>query len=211
MKRFCVLFSTSLSSLILPVPLFCQVTVSIHNPINLDRPDETISLKAAELKASLAVDDLRRVHVRDPRSGKDLLTQAVDDDGDGKYDELLFQAEFFPDETRKFELSVGERIIPSAQDFKAYGRFVREREDDFAWENDRIAHRTYGEALETWPQEPLTSSAIDVWVKRVPNLVINNWYMVDDYHREHGEGGDFYSAGDSRGCGGNGIWMNGKL
>jgi hypothetical protein len=108
-------------------------------------------------------------------------------------------------------LSVGERRIPSAQDFKAYGRFVKEREDDFAWENDRIAHRMYGKALETWPQEPLTSSAVDVWVKSVPRLVINDWYMVDDYHRDHGEGGDFYSAGNSRGCGGNGIWVDGKL
>jgi hypothetical protein len=35
--------------------------------------------------------------------------------------------------------------------------------------------------------------------------------MVDDYHRDHGEGGDFYAAGSSRGCGGNGIWADGKL
>jgi hypothetical protein len=35
--------------------------------------------------------------------------------------------------------------------------------------------------------------------------------MVDDYHRDHGEGGDFYSAGTSRGCGGNGIWANNRL
>lgn len=33
--------------------------------------------------------------------------------------------------------------------FKAYGRFNRERFDDFAWGNDKIAHRTYGKALET--------------------------------------------------------------
>ena len=40
----------------------------------------------------------------------------------------------------------------------------------------------YGAALETWAQEPLTSSAVDVWVKRTHRLVINDWYMVDDYH-----------------------------
>lgn len=140
-----------------------------------------------------------------------MLTQAVDADGDGSYDELLFQTNIGPGESRIFELTVGERHIPTPQDFKAYGRFVRERVDDFAWENDRIAHRMYGKALETWPQEPLTSSAVDVWAKRVPRLVINDWYMVDDYHRDHGEGGDFYSAGNTRGCGGNGIWSNGRL
>ena len=187
------------------------VSVTVKNPNNIARQSETISLHASSLKQSLSVSDIRRVHVRDSTSGQDLLTQAIDDDGDGTYDELIFQTDLAPNETRKFELSVGERRIPTAQEFKAYGRFVREREDDFAWENDRIAHRTYGKALETWPQEPLTSSAIDVWTKRVPRLVINDWYMVDDYHREHGEGGDFYSAGNSRGCGGNGIWAKNRL
>src|SRR5262249_29296592 len=92
-----------------------------------------------------------------------------------------------------------------------YGRFVRERFDDFAWENDRIAHRMYGAALETWQKEPLTSSAVDVWLKRTRRLVVNDWYMVDDYHHDHGEGGDFYSAGKSRGCGGSGLWRDGHL
>ena len=88
---------------------------------------------------------------------------------------------------------------------------MRERFDDFAWENDRVAHRMYGQALETWQNEPLTSSGVDVWVKRTPRLVVNDWYMADDYHRDHGEGADFYSAGPSRGCGGSGIWNDGQL
>jgi hypothetical protein len=69
----------------------------------------------------------------------------------------------------------------------------------------------YGPELETFPREPLASSAVDVWSKRVRKLVVNNWYLVDDYHRDHGEGGDFYSAGQTRGCGGSGIWAGGKL
>src|SRR5262249_34379944 len=85
------------------------------------------------------------------------------------------------------------------------------RFDDFAWENDRIAHRMYGAALETWEKEPLTSSAVDVWLKRTRRLIVNDWYMVDDYHHDHGEGADFYSAGKSRGCGGSGLWRAGKL
>src|SRR5207245_4059916 len=47
--------------------------------------------------------------------------------------------------------------------------------------------------------------------RSVSYLVINDWYMVDDYHHDHGEGADLYSAGNSRGCGGNGVWVNGKL
>jgi hypothetical protein len=64
---------------------------------------------------------------------------------------------------RRYELTVGDRVVYKRDDFKAYGRFVRERRDDFAWENDRVAHRMYGAALETWAQEPLTSSAVDAW------------------------------------------------
>jgi pectinesterase len=210
-RRIHYLFAAAFLLVIVHANAASTITLTVHNPTNFPRTAETISLHAPDLVRLLRVSDIRTVHVRDQRSGVELLTQAVDNDGDGKYDELIFQTDLAPRETRNFELSAGERRIPAAHDFKAYGRFVREREDDFAWENDRIAHRTYGKALETWLQEPLTSSAIDVWTKRVPRLVINDWYMVDDYHREHGEGGDFYSAGDSRGCGGNGIWAGNRL
>ena len=89
---------------------------------------------------------------------------------------------------------------------------MRERFDDFAWENDRIAHRVYGKALETWEGEPLTAAApIDIWSKRTSRLVVNDWYLADHYHEDTGEGADFYSAGLSRGCGGNGLWADDRL
>lgn len=185
-------------------------TLTAKNPIDLARASETLVVPAGDLQKLLPAKDLRTVQVRDD-SGAVLLTQAVDLNDDGTFDELVFQADFTPGQTRTFALTVGERRIPRIADFKAYGRFVRERRDDFAWENDRIAHRMYGAALETWAQEPLTSSAVDVWTKRVRRLVINDWYMVDDYHQDNGTGGDFYSAGKTRGCGGNGVWAGGRL
>jgi hypothetical protein len=48
-------------------------------------------------------------------------------------------------------------------------------------------------------------------VKRTPRLVINDWYMVDDYHRDTGEGADLYSVGRTRGCGGNAPWIDGQI
>ena len=105
--------------------------------------------------------------------------KAVDTDYDDyhKPDTLIFQADFGPNETKTFTLTSGAKREYSKEDFRAYGRFVRERFDDFAWENDRIAHRTYGKALITWKGEPLTSSAIDIWSKRTEKLVINDWYI----------------------------------
>jgi hypothetical protein len=187
------------------------VAVTVRNPIDIARPSETIVLDAGQLRTLLTVDDVRKVHVRAEGGGKDLLVQAVDTNDDGVFEQLLFQADFAPGQTRVFLLTVGDRQIARAADYKTYGRFVRERRDDFAWENDRIAHRMYGKELETFPRDKLISSSVDVWTKRVRNLVINNWYMVDDYHRDHGEGADLYAAGATRGNGGTGIWRDGKL
>ncbi len=214
MNRTSSALALILSAVFLAVPMPAQAPqamVTARNPIDLARPSETVVLQRADVRRVLAADDLRKVHVRDGATGQELLAQAVDVNDDGVFEELVFQADFGPRQTRSFALAVGDQRVYARDQFRAFGRFVRERRDDFAWENDRVAHRMYGVALETWAQEPLTSSAVDVWMKRTRRLVINDWYMVDDYHRDHGEGADFYSAGKSRGCGGNGIWDAGRL
>lgn len=188
-----------------------QLTVTAVNRLKIARTSETIELKAKDL-ATLAEKDLNKLHVRDS-SGREVLSQSVDTDYDDlhKPDTLIFQADFAPEETKTFTVTAGSKREYKKDDFRAYGRFVRERFDDFAWENDRIAHRTYGKALMTWKGEPLTSSAIDIWSKRTSKLVINDWYMVDNYHTDAGDGVDAYSAGPTRGCGGSGIWANNQL
>ncbi|MFO1477632.1 MAG: glycoside hydrolase family 88 protein [Verrucomicrobiota bacterium] len=90
----------------------------------------------------------------------------------------------------------------------AYAAFQPQRLDDFAWENDRIAFRAYGPALARTGE---IGSGIDVWVKRTRRPVIESWYFKADYHEDHGEGLDMYKVGPSRGCGGTGVWRNGKL
>jgi hypothetical protein len=95
---------------------------------------------------------------------------------------------------------------PATQPARACARYIPQAFDDVAWENDRIAFRVYGPALE---KEQKTGSGIDVWVKSTHALVLDRWYQSDDYRRDHGEGLDFYSVGESRGCGGLGIW-NGR-
>ncbi len=90
----------------------------------------------------------------------------------------------------------------------AFVRYVPERLDDIAWENDRIAYRIYG------PQLGLVDpagSGIDVWVKSVRYPVINIRYKAGNYHVDHGNGLDCYETGFSRGCGGLGIWSHGEL
>ena len=195
----------------MPAAAQTQLTVTAVNKLKIARPDETIELTAKDL-ATLAEKDLNKLHVLDS-SGKEVLSQSVDTDYDDyhKPDTLIFQSDFAPGETKTFTITAGSKRVYKKDDFRAYGRFARERFDDFAWENDRIAHRTYGKALITWKGEPLTSSAIDIWSKRTSKLVINDWYMVDNYHTDLGEGADLYSAGPTRGVGASGIWANNQL
>jgi hypothetical protein len=199
---------------IVALPTFtpaAQLTITAVNKLNLARASQTIELTAEQL-APLSAKELNTVHVKDA-AGKELLAQAVDTDGDAyhKADLVIFQADFAANETKTFTVTTGGKQVFSKDQFKAFGRFNRERFDDFVWENDRIAHRTYGKALETWEGEPLTSSTIDIWSKRTPRMVVNDWYLSDDYHADHGDGADFYSAGLSRGCGGNGLWAADRL
>src|SRR5215471_5892331 len=188
-----------------------RLTVRAVNKLDLPRRSQTMEINARDL-APLGEKDLTKIHVQDS-SGKELLTQAVDTDYDDfhKPDIVIFQADFAPREAKQFTLTVGAKHEYAKTDFKAYGRFVRERFDDFAWENDLIAHRTYGKALITWKGEPLTSSAIDIWSKRTPRMVVDEWYMVDNYHADAGDGADFYTAGKTAGCGGDGIWAGDKF
>jgi hypothetical protein len=187
------------------------VRLRVTNGLDAARPTETVEVPAATLAPAFVAADLARVVATDSRSGRELLSQAVDEDGDGALDRLVFQADFAPGETREFILVRGEARKARLADYRVYGRFVRERHDDFAWENDRVAFRFYGAGLETFAGEPLTSSALDAWSKRTPRLVVNDWYLVDDYHKDHGEGGDFYPAGRTRGCGGSGLVTSGAL
>jgi hypothetical protein len=91
----------------------------------------------------------------------------------------------------------------------AYGRFVPEREDDFTWENDKVAFRVYGPSS----GGKGSVSGVDPWFKKVDYSIIDKWYanFLQDisYHEDHGEGYDIYHVGPSRGVGGTAIWVDG--
>jgi hypothetical protein len=119
---------------------------------------------------------------------------------------VLFQSDLAPGETRRFLLFPRKAlpVLPPVVS-RAHARFVPERMDDFAWENDRIAHRVRpgdhdGSARDAGVERR------DVWSKSAHKLVQDKWYKAGDYHVEKGEGHDFYHVGKTRGCGGLGIF-----
>jgi Domain of unknown function (DUF4861) len=91
---------------------------------------------------------------------------------------------------------------------KVYGRFVPERKDDFAWENELIAFRMYGKALQFTNEN---AHGIDVWSKRTKELIIDRWYKGADYHKDHGEGLDYYGVGNTLGAGNMAPYLNDSI
>ena len=94
---------------------------------------------------------------------------------------------------------------------KVMARAVPERADDFVFENDLIAGRFYGKALEGNP----TSPGLDIWVKLPGALVADDWYAhaVEDpgyYHHDHG-GKDCYKVAVSLGGGASVPLIDGAL
>ena len=86
---------------------------------------------------------------------------------------------------------------------KVYGRYVPERKDDFAWENEYAAFRMYGPALK--PENP--SNGVDLWLKATPELIVDSFYYREHvlglpYHINYGKGLDCYKVGHTCGAGG---------
>jgi hypothetical protein len=116
-----------------------------------------------------------------------------------------------------------------------YGRHYPERKDDIAWENDRIAFRTYGPALQATGEK---SYGYDIWVKSVPELVVEERYAKEldpdmqaqiealrktdrvaaqtladaiSYHVDHGNGMDAYNVGPTLGAGASALIVDGEM
>lgn len=86
---------------------------------------------------------------------------------------------------------------------KVYGRYVPERKDDFAWENEYAAFRMYGAALK--PENP--SNGVDLWLKNSPALVVDTMYgreLIDHrpYHINYDGNLDCYKVAHTCGAGG---------
>ncbi|KFF12569.1 DUF4861 family protein [Flavobacterium hydatis] len=91
---------------------------------------------------------------------------------------------------------------------KTYARYVPERKDDFAWENDKIAFRAYGKAIENTKED---ASGFDVWVKRIDKMVINERYKIGNYHIDSGNGMDYYHVGATLGAGNMAPYVNDSI
>lgn len=202
-----------------------QLVITVTHDLAIARPSETISVPWSDVNAAIPRAQIQHIAVKDaagnviPHQVTNVAPEAKDPEGKGvAYGELLFQHDFAAGEHEA--VFTVERIDSIAPVFptKVFARYVPERLDDFAWENDKIAHRTYGPALAA-PAAPgsgkevLVTSGLDVWCKAVDYPIVDRWYNKghDHYHNDEGEGMDMYGVGTTRGCGGTGIWEGDQL
>lgn len=175
------------------------VRVTVSNPAPFWRENETVEVKLAGQLAVL-----------DDRSARILPSQQYNEDPAAAPDTLLFQTDLAPGQTRTYQV-VDAHLLPAVPPalVKTFARYVPERYQDFCWESDRIAHRTYGQAL--IKAEGTISSGPDVWIKKNRGLICDQMYRSKHYHEDNGTEMDDYRVGASRGCGGLGIWDGQKL
>ena len=193
--------------------------ISVTNSLSFLRK-EVVAIDTENILELL--ESTKKEHIKIKKQGTEefLLTQWIDNNQDGVDDELLFQAEVGPHSKSNYMVVIDTTSQVPETNVVAYSRFVPERTDDYTWENDKVAFRTYGpEAQRRIEQNEYggtLSSGIDLWLKKVDYSIIDKWYANNlksegYYHIDHGEGHDPYHVGASRGSGGIGIWQNDSL
>ena len=184
--------------------------ITISNPLKIDREFETVEI-AKKLLGLKSSDLLDKYAIREVGTTTFLISQCVDENGDGVSDVLLFQPKIKASAKKKYELVLKNDTKTQEPEAYCYSRFVPERTDDYAWENNKVAFRTYGPVAQKMIEDKVKggtlSSGIDAWLKRVEYPILNKWYEkyttgTGTYHKDTGEGLDNFHVGDSRGIGG---------
>lgn len=182
-----------LSVLFVSVSYAASLKVTVSNSLGFDRNKEVVavSLSAIRQKLGTQINNL----VVTNATGEQLAYQVT-----ANKQLLMFQASVKANSAAVYEIKIG---TPEKFPSKTFGRFVPERKDDFAWENDRIAFRMYGPKLA--PENP--SNGVDIWLKKTEALIVDKFYYNDlqkgiHYHVDYGEGLDCYKVGHTLGAGG---------
>ncbi len=184
-----------------------SIKIKVSNPLDLPRSFETVEIP----KQVLELTDLNHFGIVNPANGEFMISQLVDKDDDGTMDVLLFQPNIEGASEAVYEITKLPENIAIPEENICYSRFVPERTDDYAWENNKVAFRTFGPnaqyRFENGLEEGTLTSGIDAWLKKVEYSVIDKWYKkytekTGTYHEDTGEGLDNFHVGSSRGVGG---------
>jgi hypothetical protein len=166
----------------------------VENTLDFDRNGEIVEVATAGLTADFNA----KTYILKDAKGTEVGYQLLSDNT-----VLIFQANVPANASAVYTLSEG---TPADVSVKTTARFVPDRSDDFAFENDMASYRMYGPALE---QIEHPSNGIDIWMKYKEEPVMDKIYdgrlqkPALSYHEDNGLGGfDSYDVGYTLGAGG---------
>ena len=192
------------------------IKLSVTNPANEARAAEDVVVSVAELKriapdfqagAVIVTTSKAATLDEDARTLEtiELPSQADDLDGDGKYDELAFQIDLAPKQTRIVTLAYGDPAtiarLRSVYPQRTSAKFAK-RYEGLGWESEVTAWRIYFDKR----------NAIDLYGKRRPGLYLELFGSPEYvYHQESPLGRDIYDIGQSIGVGAIAALVDGKV
>jgi len=218
MRRICtilILTCCVVAGRAVAAPRIKVIKLSVSNPSNGIRLAEDVVVSVAELRriapdfrasdvivttsdAATLAEDARTLQTIE------LPSQADDLDGDNQIDELAFQIDLKPNQTRIVTIAYGDTatIQRLRTDYpkRTAARFTM-KFDGLGWESEATAWRVYFDKR----------NAIDVWGKRRPGLYLEMFGSPEYvYNLESPFGRDIYRIGDAIGVGAVAALVDGK-
>lgn len=213
--------------------LFCfacndsrTVTVTVTNPLAMERSNEMVEVSMETVTDRLGLADTAQIVVLNA-DGQQVPYQIT---YDGK---VIFPAAIAAGGTATYTIQTG---TPEAFDVKACGRCYPERMDDMAWENDLVAFRAYGPALQAKGErgfgydlftkynttEPILEAMYAKELDKETLVKIAELKKTDpkaaaelsrerSYHIDHGYGMDCYAVGPTLGAGVAALMVNDSI
>ena len=210
--------------------LFCfacndsrTVTVTVTNPLAMERSNEMVEVSMETVTDRLGLADTAQIVVLNA-DGQQVPYQIT---YDGK---VIFPAAIAAGGTATYTIQTG---TPEAFDVKACGRCYPERMDDMAGENDLVAFRAYGPALQAKGErgfgydlftkynttEPMLEAMYAKELDKETLAKIAELKKTDpkaaaelsrerSYHIDHGYGMDCYAVGPTLGAGVAALMVN---
>ncbi|NDV65701.1 DUF4861 domain-containing protein [Bacteroides sp. 224] len=202
------------------------VSITVFNPLSLDRNNEIVEVSIADVSTKLQLADDAQFVIYNT-NGQEVAYQITSDD------KLIFPADVPADSTAVYVVKKGK---PATVPTLACGRQYPERVDDLAWENDLVAFRAYGPALQKTGERAF---GYDVWTKyNTSEPVVEDRYAMElnpetlaaidslkiadpnaakelraatSYHLDHGNGLDCYKVGPTLGGGTAALMSEGNI
>ena len=213
--------------------LFCfacndskTVTVTVTNPLAMERSNEMVEVSMETITNRLGLADTAQIVVLDA-DGQQVPYQIT---YDGK---VIFPATIAANGAATYTI---QTATPEAFDVKACGKCYPEGMDDMAWENDLVAFRAYGPALQAKGErgfgydlftkynttEPILEAMYAKELNKETRAKIAELKKTDpkaaaelsrerSYHIDHGYGMDCYAVGPTLGAGVAALMVNDSI